>query len=157
MRTGTRGTGWTTLTRTLRTRSGTPLRASSPLSHFEFPPSVISNRRRPFPFSIFTFLFSNAARGTSSVISNRQWLARLENAVTRGKQTPEAKSNRHIREGRQIRDAYSVQTFTSISPCSRLAPFSIFTFPTSDISNRQWLRRLETMSNPLKINADHDF
>ena len=153
MRTGTRGTGRTTLTRTLRTRSGTPARASSPLSRFEFPPSAISNR---------------------------QWLARLENTVNRGKQTPEASSNRHIRDGRQIRNACSLQIPASISPRLGLSPFSISTFPSSvaarrsfsiftfpfsnaprgassDISNRQWLRRLETMSNPLKIKADHDF
>src|ERR1700722_417267 len=105
MRTGTRGTGRTTLTRTLRTWSGTPARLSSPISHFEFPPSAISNR---------------------------QWLARLENAVTRGKQTPEANSNRHIREGRQIRNACSAQTPTSISPRAAFPyfPFSLFHFPT---------------------------
>ena len=120
MRTGTRGTGGTTLTRTLRTRSGTLARASSPLSRFEFPPSVISNR---------------------------QWLARLENAVTRGKQTPEANSNRHIR------DACSVQTSASISPRRRLSPFSVFTFPSSvaarrssAISNRE---RRWTLAAPL--------
>jgi len=147
MRTGTRGTGRTKLTRTLRTRSGTPARLSSPIFHFEFPPAAISNR---------------------------QWLARLENAVTRGKQTPEVSSNRHNR------DAYSVQTPACISPRLGLSPFSIFTFPSSvaarrsfsnftfplsapprgsfsAISNRERLARLETMPNPLKIKAGHDF
>ena len=153
MRNGTRGTGRTTLTRTLRTRSGTPARFSFPISHFEFTPSAISNR---------------------------QWPARLENAVTRGKQTPEVNSNRHIRDGRQIWDACFVQTPTSISPRLGLSPFSIFTFPSSvaarrsfsnftfplsapprgsfsAISNRERLARLETMPNPLKIKAGHDF
>ena len=74
MRTGTRGTGRTTLTRTLRTRSGTPARVYSPVSHFELPSSPISNRRCISPFSIFTFPFSNAPRGSFSAISNRQSL-----------------------------------------------------------------------------------
>jgi|ERR1700723_300762 len=133
MRTGTRGTGSTTLTRTLRTRRRTPAHASSPISHFEFPPSAVSNR---------------------------QWLTRLENAVTHRKQTPEVNSNRHIRDGRQIWDACFVQTPTSISPRLRLSPFSIFTFPFSNaprgsfsaISNRHSLE-LETMSNPYKTKA----
>ena len=101
---------------------------------------------------------SQILRPFGHAISNRQWLARLENAVTRGKQTPEVNSNRHIR------DACSVQTFTSISPRRRLSPFSIFTFPSSvaarrssAISNRERLARLETMPNPLKIKAGHDF
>jgi hypothetical protein len=99
-----------------------------------------------------------ATPGLRLRISNRQWLARLENAVTRGKQTPEANSNRHIR------DACSVQTPASISPRRRFSPFSIFTFPSSvaarrssAISNRERLARLETMPNPLKIKAGHDF
>jgi hypothetical protein len=39
------------------------------------------------------------ARASHLGISNRHFLARLENAVTHGKQTPKVDSNRHFWEG----------------------------------------------------------
>ena len=119
MRTGTRGTGRTTLTRTLRTRSGTPARLSSPISHFEFPPSAISNR---------------------------QWLARLENAATCRKQTPEVKSSRHSWEGRHTREGFSTQIPVCIS--SRSACLALNSTP--------YTSRSRIHANSLKtIAGDH--
>ena len=49
-------------------------------------------------------------------ISNRQSLARLENAATCRKQTPEAKSNRHNRDGRRVWSRHHRDGFAAPAP-----------------------------------------
>ena len=114
MQSGTRGTSTTSLTRTLRPRSGTPAHISSPISHFELPSSAASGLRL------------SSGHGF----------------------------NKNFGAQRHLSAAFS----PSLPPST----FSIFAFPAargsfSAISNRERIGRLETMSNPLKTKAGHDF
>jgi hypothetical protein len=81
-------------------------------------------------------------------ISNRQFPARLETPVIRRKQTPDADSNRHFWEAWASNHAAFFEDAEA---------GNFLRFASSQISNRQWLARLENLSNSLKRKAGDDF
>jgi len=114
---------------TRRRNRGTVLRAACPAHSprpVRAPRTVAAHRatscadfsRKPSAFAVASTQarFSRPAAASPRRVSNRQSLTRLKNAATCRKQTPEANSNRHNRDGRHVWSRHHRNGFAAPAP-----------------------------------------